>query len=311
MAIYLYPHSPTSSSTSLAAKQKYRSIEKDENTKPLNGSATYRELHKFVPVNLAPLSSMHLALLKGESKFVWNCIRARNDFFFIEEDVSKLVLAIKNCPKDKALIGYLIECAYPEIIDYTTNTNALIEAVKLLDEPLVRQLLEKGAKANKSTNLQLTPLNCAIRVGGLIEPIHSTSVNEQIEVNNKKLFLVVQTLLKFKAEVDITDSLGQTPLQALFNKILPQQITPSLVSLLISYGANPDAVTWEGLSALYAPAIEKAVVEGIALNQDRLAQIKVGDFSAVEGIALNQDRPAQIKVGDFSADSFHISRLLA
>ncbi len=268
-------HQRQSTQDSLYASTKpllnNHSITKDENTPPQNGNAS-EDLHPFVPQNVDQGLSMHAALQQGDGPTAWRYIQAKCPFLYLENGESKVVLAIKNCLQHKPLINYLIACAHPRTINYTTDTTALIEAAKLLDAPLVTRLLQKGANPNPTT--PITPLSAAIRVGGMREYDDFDFTSEQIQKTNEKMYSVVHALLAHRAAVDCPDSSGDTPLQALFNKILPEQINPDLVTLLITYGANPATVIWNSPSPEYRSAITLAITRGKHLNQDRLQSLK-------------------------------------
>jgi hypothetical protein len=219
-------------------------------------------------------SSVHMALRAGNGLVARVSVRGTL-FPMIENKVSNLVLAIQNCPQEKNLLNMLVIRAKRKDINYACETNALVEAAKLLDKDLVESLLKKNAMPDLRTPFDQTPLSCAIRLSReqATEPEELESTKTQIKKRAAKMFSVAQTLLLHGASVDAVDAFGKTPLHYLCNQFFDEEINLQLVSFLIEHGADPEQVSWEVPRSLnFMAAIHDAICEGMVLHASRLKE---------------------------------------
>lgn len=181
-----------------------------------------------------------------------------------------------------------------------TRGNTLLQfAIKESESPeVVETLIRAGADVNTANTDGLTSLMIAARqannfeynLGQMMnhEELEGIDLTEVIKNNNTKNLKIVEALLKYGAEINLSNDNGTTPLMYASSSSSNQQI----IKLLIKYGADVNQINDKGENALiYAikystdpeETVNLLIENGIDTNRKDIHKKTAYDYAVERG----------------------------
>ena len=158
----------------------------------------------------------------------------KNNITIMRRDSQKIDLHVAAEKGDYDNVKKLIEKKFDPNGKNALNKTPLHVACKSLSSKVISLLIENGADVNAQDSTRMTCLH------------HMLLTSGRLTENIEKVTECIQLLIKHKANVNIPDHAGCTPLH-----LAAMRAEESWVDTLISAGADMNAKNKEGVSVLY------------------------------------------------------------
>ena len=201
-------------------------------------------------------------------------------------------LLMRNVPAEPTLPAGTPATVWP--------STPLANAAGVHNLPLVRLLLERGARVNPAQDGQYTPLMAAA-AGNTTSYFSQTNASAQINTEGNAGVQTVQLLLAHGAKVNAHDGQGKTPLMCALN-------SPQVAKILIECGADVNARDHQLNTALlqaYNPDVIKLLIEhgADAHGVDRSGMPLLTRISDPALFALLIAKGANVNAPDFAGST--------